>query len=121
MLSMAKPPLFNQVDDGESICSSHSILLQDAKSEPKKKLKSGMYDKVADEVILKLKWPHKRLSRVWVPERVQPNQLTFEQVVAGEIAIVLHSSNPDEVRARLQVLQKNCLLEHARSRLAQST
>lgn len=99
-------------EDGESILSFRSGLSeQGARSDTsekkkEKKLKSGMYDKVANDVVFKLKWPHKRLSRVWVPERVQPGQMTFEQVVAGEIAVILRSSNLDEVRARLQILQK---------------
>lgn len=107
-----QPVLGNTQDDGESVASFCSRLsLQGVKSDTseskrEKKIKSGMYDKVADDVIVKLKWPHKRLSKVWVPDRVQPNQLTFEQVVAGEIAIILRSTDPDEVRGRLHILQK---------------
>lgn len=106
----ASKPTTGANEDGESMFSFATKLSGEAGrsdiSNPKTKVKSGMYDKIADEVILKLKWPHKRLSRVWVPERVQPNQMTFEQVVAGEIAIILRSENPEEVRCRLHILQK---------------
>lgn len=106
----AKQSLIGQVDDGESVHSFCSIRSDIAKgsdcSNAKKKVKSGMYDKIADDVVFKLKWPHKKLSKSWVPERLQMHQLTFEQVVAGEISIIMKSEDPEEVRCRLHILQK---------------
>lgn len=109
-LGAKQPVLGNFEDDGESIhsiCthSSHEAA-QSSRMGSKKKLKSGMYDRVADDVVMKLKWLHKKLSKSWVPERLQMHQLSFKQVVAGEIAIITRSTNPEEVRCRLHILQK---------------
>lgn len=109
---MTTNPVIGKVDDGESLCSHDSkICLEVVRSEKsdgekKHKLKSGMYAKVADDIVKQLKWPHKRLSTRWVPTRLQMNQLTFEQVVAGELAIIQKSTDPEEVRSRIHILQK---------------
>lgn len=108
--NLESQPVIGQQDDGESVRSfdtQGSLHVQRSDtSERKKKLKSGMYDKVADEVIMKLKWPHKKLDPRWVVKRPQVHQLQFEHVVAGEIAIIMRSTNPEEVRCRLHILQK---------------
>lgn len=87
------PLVIGQLDNGESICSHDSkVSLEANKSDKsdtaKRKLKSGMYAKVADDVVRQLKWPHKKLATQWVPNRLQMNQLSFEQVVAGELNLI---------------------------------
>lgn len=103
-------PVIGQQDDGESIISCHTNFSCEAvkseSSENKKRVKSGMYDKIADDVVRKLKWPHKKLDSRWVSPRPLVHQLSFEHVVAGEIAIIMRSNNPEEVRCRLHILQK---------------
>ena len=54
----------------------------------KKKIKSGMYDNHVDDVVMKLKWPHKQQNKRWVPEKLQ-----VEHVVAGKIKIILNTSS----------------------------
>lgn len=39
-------------------------------------------------------------------KRLLVHQLQFEHVIAGELAIIMRSTNPDEVRCRLHILQK---------------
>lgn len=102
-------PVIGKPDDGESLCSHDSrVSIEAVKSEmeSKRKIKSGMYAKVADDVVRQLKWPHKKLATRWVPARLQMNQLTFEQVVAGELAIIQRATDPEEVRSRIHILQK---------------
>lgn len=105
-----RQPVVGRQDDGESIKSIHSLMSDEVQksetSEKKRKVKSGMYDKIADDVVMKLKWPHKKLDPRWVIKKPLMNQLQFEHVIAGEIAIILRSTNPDEVRCRLHILQK---------------
>lgn len=104
--------VIGKLDDGESLASfvTHASMVVNRtdgeEGTEKKKLKSGMYDKVADDVVIKLKWPRKKLSRRWVPEKLSINQLQFEHVVAGELAIIQRSDNPDEIRFRTHMLQK---------------
>lgn len=98
-------------DDGESISShtsqfSAKAVRSDKSENVKKKLKSGMYDKIADDVVMKLKWPHKRLDPRWVTPRPLVHQLSFEQVVAGEVSIIMRSTDDEEVRGRLHILRK---------------
>lgn len=107
---MVNNPVIGKLDDGESLCSHDSKISIDVQKsdqpEDKRKLKSGMYAKVADDVVRQLKWPHKKLATRWVPNKLQMNQLTFEQVVAGELAIIQRSLDPEEVRSRIHILQK---------------
>lgn len=109
--AQASIPIIGGLDDGESISSHDSkfsaeVNRSDKSDTEKKKLKSGMYAKVADDVVKQLKWPHKKLATRWVPSRLQMNQLTFEHVVAGELAIIQRATDPEEVRSRLHILQK---------------
>lgn len=104
-INIDQPPVIGRQEDGESVLSFHSGGSLDA-SENRKKVKSGMYDKIADDVVMKLKWPHKKLDPRWVARRPAVHQLQFEHVVAGEIAIIMRSSNPEEVKCRLHILQK---------------
>lgn len=104
-------PIIGTLDDGESICSHDSKISMDINNSDrseteKRKLKSGMYAKIADDVVRQLKWPHKKLAARWVPARLQMNQLSFEQVVAGELGIIQRSNDPEEVRGRIHILQK---------------
>lgn len=105
-----RTPVIGKIDDGESICSFDSRISggnrSDKSETDRKKLKSGMYAKVADDVVRQLKWPHKKLATRWVPGRLLMNQLTFEQVVAGELGIIQRSTDPEEVRGRIHILQK---------------
>lgn len=104
-------PVIGRQDDGESIISHHSRVSLDANksdvsASKKTKVKSGMYDKIADDVVMKLKWLHKKLDSRWVSPRPLVHQMLFEHVVAGEIAVIMRSDNPEEVRCRLHILQK---------------
>lgn len=106
-----RQPVVGKLDDGESVISVDSKMSIEGNNSDKslidkKKIKSGMYAKVADDVVKQLKWPHKKLATRWVPGRLLMNQLTFEHVVAGELAIIQRATDPEEVRSRIHILQK---------------
>lgn len=103
------PPVVGAVDDGESICSFGTRASHEANRSDKsenRKIRSGMYDKIADDVVMKLKWPHKKLPVRWVTEKPTMQQMSFEQVVAGELSIIQKATDPEEVRSRIHILKK---------------
>ena len=71
-----------------------------------KKLRSGMYDKPNEDIMIKLKWPHNSLDYAYRSRLVEFNRLTYNQYIAGETKIISMSEDIDEMHGRLRLMNK---------------
>ena len=94
-----------EVDDGESSISSVS------RKKSKKKLKSGMVAKPAENIKSVAIWPHFSLHAVFAAAPLVFNQLTFEHLVAGEVYTIAACHDVFEIRGRLNLLGRLSLLK----------
>ena len=86
--------------DSDSSCSSRK------KRKRKHKLKSGMFAKYSSKVVKPQKWPHNHLDPHFINPLPKFADLTWDQLVAGETAVILACSNFKQVLGRLKLLKQ---------------
>ena len=69
-----------------------------------KKLKSGMLAKPSDNIKSVEIWPHFSLQYAYAASPVRFEDMTFEQLVAGELKTIISCTDVIEIRGRLELL-----------------
>ena len=70
------------------------------------KLVSGMYDKVNQDVLRKMKWAHRSLEYNYRAKGVEFGDLTYNQYIAGESKIIALTDDESERNGRLRLMNK---------------
>ena len=85
----------DQLSEGELVASSIHC---------KKTVKSGMVAKATYNIKSQEVWPHYNLNYAYVIQPIEFHQITYEQYIAGEAKTLLNSTDPNEIRGRLNLL-----------------
>ena len=95
-------------EDSEDDDLSHSLRTSmghsDGKVLARNKLRSGLYRKAADEVVVPQRWPHLSLRNEYRSMNMAFNELSLPLFVAGELEIISQAQDASEQTGRLQVL-----------------
>lgn len=91
-------------DDGALSCSTD-------KGKQKKALKSGLYRKSSDKNFVPQEWPHLHLNMNYAMKDVSFYDLSVQTFVAGEVDIIVKTSDDIEMKGRLGLL--NVLMYYA--------
>ena len=91
-------------DDDDGFNNLRTSMESDGKLLARKKLRSGLYRKAADEVVVPQRWPHLSLRNEYRSMNMAFNDLSLPLFVAGELEIISQASDPSEQTGRLQVL-----------------
>ena len=70
------------------------------------KLRSGMLDKATSNILHKEVWPQKNLMEDWADEEVDFKEISFEQLVAGEVRTIELCTEPSQILGRLRLLRR---------------
>ena len=97
----------SDIAEGESNISSSSM----EKSKKVKNVKSGMLAKATHNIKKPTIWPHFNLQLAYAAAPVTFAQITFEQLVAGEIKTISDCHDEVEAKGRLSLLSKLALLK----------
>ena len=92
--------------DNTTIRESKSHSSSKIRNKKDVKLRSGMYDKPNDDIIIKVKWAHNSLDYAYRSKSVAFNKLTYNQYIAGESKIIRICENLDELQGRLRIMNK---------------
>ena len=91
----------NRQEIGESMCEDNLEL-----GCKHGKLKSGMLDKAATNIVHKEVWPQRNLMEDWADEDMDFKQLQFEHHIAGEVRTIETCTHPAEILGRLRLLRR---------------
>ena len=89
----------SMVSSGTSVETTYKV------SKPKK-VRSGMYDKPNDDIIRKMRWPHRGLEYTYRAQGLDFGDMTYYQYIMGESKIIALTDEQDEQNGRLRLMNK---------------
>ena len=102
-------PAVSEDSLGESSSSSSDSTSSDSshkKRRRKRKLKSGMFAKYSSKIVKPQKWPHNHLDPHFINPLPKFADISWDQLVAGELAVILSCSKHQQVLGRLKLLKQ---------------